>query len=94
MTGVNRGGDAAAGTGTNNPRMTAGSATPASNGVLTTFTIPHGLGVVPTSYSVTAGNVLSAANAYAVTADATNLTVTYLLAPTAGTLSLKYMAVA
>jgi hypothetical protein len=93
MTGINRSGGGIAGTGVNNPRMAAGTASPASNGVLTSFTIPHGLGTTPSSYSVMGGNALSVANPYFVTADATNLTVTYVLAPTTGTLSLKWMAV-
>jgi hypothetical protein len=46
------------------------------------FTIPHGLGVVPTSYSVTSTNVNDSSNYY-VTADATNLYINYI-APLAG----------
>lgn len=73
------------------PGRARGTSTPAANGVLTAFTIAHGLGATPTYFSVTPGNLLSAALFY-VTADATNLTVTFAAAPLTGALSLRWVA--
>lgn len=57
-----------------------GSAVFSGNGVLTAFNIPHGLGVIPSVFGVAAGS--TAANIlHFVTADATNLTVTFASAP-------------
>lgn len=70
---------------------TRGTATPAANGALSSFAIPHGLGSIPSFYSVTPANALSLGVGY-VTADNTNLTVFYSLAPAAGALSLKWVA--
>lgn len=53
-------------------------------GAKTAFTIAHGLGAAPTHVAVTPGSAAAAGPFYA-TADATNLTVTYLTAPTTGT---------
>lgn len=53
-------------------------------GALTAFVIPHGLGVVPQQFSAIAASVAAATSFY-VTADATNLTVTYAVAPATGT---------
>lgn len=50
----------------------------------TSFTVAHGYGAIPLSYQVTAASA-SATGAYYVTADATNLTITYLTAPASGT---------
>lgn len=68
-----------------------GVANPAANGVLTSFNIPHGLGAAPAYVCVTPGNLLSAALMY-VTADATNITVTFAAAPLVGDLSLRWVA--
>lgn len=68
-----------------------GVATPAGNGVLTAFTIAHGLGSVPTYFNAVAGNLLSA-GPFFITADATNLTVTFVAAPGVGALSLRWVA--
>lgn len=56
-----------------------------------TFTIAHGLGSTPVFASVHPRNLLSAA-LYTVTADATNITVTYLVAPSPGALSFYWSA--
>lgn len=53
-------------------------------GSATSFTIPHGLGVAPRTVQVTPGSA-AATGAHHVTADATNLTVTYDTAPATGT---------
>lgn len=61
-----------------------GTATFSGTGILTTFTIAHGLGGTPTRYVVSPASSIAAA-LYYVTVDATNLTVTYLVAPGTGT---------
>ena len=53
-------------------------------GAVTAFVIPHGLGVVPQQFSAVAASV-AAATPFFVSADATNLTVTYTTAPAVGT---------
>ncbi len=73
-------------------KMNTGTSTPAANGVLTSFTIPHGLGAVPKYANVAVGNVLSSA-LYFVSSDATNITVTYAVAPLAGALAFSWIAV-
>jgi len=82
----------------NNPSSAAsiqgrsrGSATPTAPGAVASFTIAHGLGSTPAHYTVTPRNALSAALMY-VTADATNLTITYAAAPLAGALSFSWSA--
>lgn len=64
----------------------ASSADSLFNGVFgkTVFTWAHGLGQVPRTYRVEA-TTTAAAGLRAVTVDATNVTVTYLLAPSVGT---------
>lgn len=81
------------GTGTNNAKTVTGSATPAANGILTSFSFAHGLGSAPSYANVSPGNALSAA-LFSVTSDATNITVTYAAAPLTGALSFKWIAVA
>jgi parallel beta-helix repeat protein len=61
-----------------------GTATFSGNGTTTTFTIPHGLAGTPKSWRVEAGSADAKGDKY-VTADATNLTVTFATAPPAGT---------
>jgi hypothetical protein len=58
----------------------------------TVFTIAHGMLKAPVWCGVTPGNALSAA-LFSCTWDATNITVTYLVALT-GTLSLEWIAIA
>lgn len=61
-----------------------GSASFNGTGAQTVFNIPHTLGVVPTEYSVDPGS--AGANAlFFVSADATNLIVTFAAAPASGT---------
>lgn len=57
----------------------------------TVFTIAHGMGTIPSWCGVTPGNALSAALFYA-TWDATNITITYLVALTGAT-SFEWVAV-
>ena len=73
-------------------KMNRGVATPTADGILTAFTIAHGLGAAPTWADATVGNALSNTLKY-ITYDATNITVTYAVAPLAGTLSLNWIAV-
>jgi hypothetical protein len=62
----------------------SGTATFSGDGSTTTFNIPHGLASTPKSYHVEAGSADAKGDKY-VTADATNLTVTFATAPPAGT---------
>lgn len=59
------------------------------NGSATVFSQAHGLGKVPTSKSVVPLNTLSGQKS-TVTADGTNLIITYPTAPPAGTGTLKF----
>jgi hypothetical protein len=61
-----------------------GTATFSGNGSTTTFTIAHGLVGTPTSWRVEAGSADAKGDKY-VTADATNLYVTFATAPPSGT---------
>jgi len=61
-----------------------GTVTFSGNGSTTTFTIAHGLASTPTKVLVTAGSNAAKGDFY-VTADATNITVTYGTAPPSGT---------
>ena len=54
------------------------------DGAVVAFNIPHTLGVVPSSISVTQANAVSAAEHW-VGVDATNITVTFSVAPVVGT---------
>jgi len=81
------------GTGMNNATTRTGTAGGTGNGVTTAFVIPHGLGSVPSFANAVAANPLTA-GAMSVTADATNITVNFLLAPTAGALSFKWIVIA
>ncbi|PAF31853.1 right-handed parallel beta-helix repeat-containing protein [Paenibacillus sp. 7516] len=65
-------------------RSQKGRFTGSGNGSATTFTIPHGLSGTPTFLNVTAGST-AARGDYFVSADATNITVTYGTAPVSGT---------
>ena len=56
-------------------------------GVLT-FTIPHGIDGTPSHVNVTPGSA-AAAGSFHATADATNITVTYVAAPAAGANNVK-----
>jgi len=61
-----------------------GTATFSGDGATTTFTIAHGLADTPRTYRVEPASADAAGDFY-VTADDTNLTVTYLTAPPSGT---------
>jgi parallel beta-helix repeat protein len=62
----------------------SGKSTFSGDGSTTTFTIAHGLAKQPTKVLVTAGSDAAKGDFY-VTADATNITVTYATAPPSGT---------
>lgn len=63
---------------------TKGRATLNGTGAATTFTIAHGMDAAPSMVIVTPGSS-AASTAYYVTVDATNITVTYTVAPASGT---------
>lgn len=65
-----------------------GTAILSGNGTATSFTIPHGLGSVPSFRSAVAGNAASGNISY-VTADSTNITINYAVAPASGTNNLS-----
>lgn len=81
----------AAGGAVTNRAINTGTATP-TGAVSLSFIIPHGVGAVPSFVQVRPSNALAAAVFYT-TADATNITVTYL-APITGLVSLSWMAIA
>lgn len=68
-----------------------GFATPTGSAT-TVFTVPHGLGAIPSYSGVTPQNVLSSA-LFFVTADATNVKITYLTGLT-GQLALNWIVIA
>lgn len=61
----------------------AGRSTQSGTGAQTAFTIAHGLAAAPSSVTVTPGTAVASA-AFSVTSDATNITVTYAVAPVSG----------
>lgn len=67
----------------------SGTSTQSGTGILTSFTIAHSLGATPTFLSVQAGSANAVGIAY-VTADATNITVYYDIAPLTGTNNLTF----
>jgi hypothetical protein len=69
---------------TQTPFTNGGTATFSGNGSNKVFTIAHGLASAPTKVLVTAGSDAAKGDFY-VTADATNITVTYATAPASGT---------
>jgi len=74
--------------------MLTGASTKSGDAVTTSFTIAHGLGATPSYFNVVPINAASAGISYQ-TADATNITIVYTVAPASGTnnLSFKYIAV-
>jgi hypothetical protein len=62
-----------------------------ADGSGTLFTIPHGLGLLPTSFSVEAGNPNSLGN-ISVSGDIANIYVTYPVAPASGLILLQWLA--
>jgi hypothetical protein len=77
------GGKRSVGTGPYYVTENSGTATFSGNGSQTQFTIPHGLAGTPRSYRVEAGSSDAKGDKY-VTADDTNLTVTFATAPPSG----------
>lgn len=71
----------------------AGSATKSGDGATTTFTIAHGLGSTPVYFNVVPKNAASAGISY-MTADGTNITIVYTVAPASGTNNLSYTFIA
>lgn len=69
--------------------FSTGTSSQNGTGVLTTFNIPHGLGVIPSYYAVTPTSAIAAALS-AMSADANNIIVNFLIAPTVGTNNLTW----
>jgi parallel beta-helix repeat protein len=72
-------------------RTLYGSQNVTADGTATSFTIAHGLGAVPVKFNAIPKTV-NATAPRAVTADATNITITYTSAPASGTLSFQWEA--
>ncbi len=72
-------------------KFTLGVATPSADGILTGFSFAHGHATTPTHVSLTAKSVESSGLHY-VTWDATDITVTYAVAPALSTLSFSFEA--
>jgi len=68
---------------------TVGSSTQSGTGAATSFNIAHGLGAIPTYFSAVANNAATS-NIQYITADATNITVFYSVAPANGTNNLTW----
>lgn len=66
-----------------------GSSVQSGNGILTSFTIAHGLGSTPTFINVQSGSANAQSISY-ITADATNITVNFDIAPLTGTNNLTF----
>lgn len=67
-------------------RMIGGIVAQDGTGAKVKFDVPHGLGVVPTRFSVRPGNAAAAAGgSFFETADATNVSITFTTAPASGT---------
>jgi hypothetical protein len=66
-----------------------GTTTKTGNGSTKVFTIAHGMGITPTAYFVH-GNSVDALGAFTLSADSTNITVTYTVAPPTGTSNLAF----
>lgn len=73
--------------------MNWGSVLQAFEGTITSFDIPHGLGAVPSSISLTFSDVtLYAASNYVISLDATNITLTYNDPPEASDITVYWQA--
>lgn len=72
-------------------RTTYGQASVTADGTATTFAIAHPLGTAPLNYRVTPANGSACGDHY-VTTDASHLYVTYVTAPSSGTLSFQWEA--
>lgn len=82
------------GGGTGSGRLkTVGTANPSADGIKTIFSIPHGLGGIPSTVTSTPMDAKSAGDRYTTT-DATYINIVFLLAPTAGTLHFTWEATA
>src|SRR6478672_10697062 len=88
-------GNQGATSGVTNGISAAASGTFSANGNSTNkvFTIPHGLGAVPTSVSVEAKSV-DALGSFVPTWDATNITITYQVAPATGSNNVVFVWIA
>ncbi len=70
-----------------------GTDTQSGDGAVTVFNIAHGLDITPTAWSVTPGSA-DADGTFFVTADGTNLIITYATAPVTGTNNLDWAWIA
>lgn len=72
-------------------RILTGNYQTAANGSTSVFTIPHGAAALPVYANATANSALGDGNKF-ITWNATNITVTFDVAPAAGTLNLNWIA--
>ena len=72
--------------------LNIGSATGTANGSSTAFTIAHSIGSSPSFYIVNVVSTLGSTIAYSLSADSTNITVTFASAPSSGTITFMWMA--
>lgn len=77
--------------GTMSYRGRTGQTTQAADGVKTVFTVPHGLSSTPLYASLIGRNINSGGEKF-INWDATNLSVTYLIAPTSGNVVFNWIA--
>lgn len=73
-----------------NTGIVGGSVLHSGDGSTTVFTIPHGMSTTPTTISVEPASAAANANPFTRTVDATNITITYTVAPASGTNNLAY----
>jgi len=76
------------------PAENTGTATGTANGSTTVFNIAHSLGSTPFSAFVMPSSVLGSTINYSFTYDATNIIVTFASAPSSGTITFQWRAVA
>ena len=76
------------------PAENTGTATGSANGSTTVFTIAHSLGSSPYSAFVEVSSVLGSNIFFSFAYDSTNITVTFATAPTTGTITFQWRAVA
>lgn len=70
--------------------IATGSFIASGNGVLTTFSIPHGLGVRPAWFNIFPVEMIDGLGTYLPSADATNIYITYSSARASGTNNLQF----
>lgn len=74
--------------------VNTGTATGAANGSTTVFTIAHSIGSTPSMAQVIPSSVIGSTVNYSFAYDSTNITVTFASAPSTGTITFQWLAVA